>query len=99
MANQEPERKLPSSAQPTQVTPLEKKAVVSKLFNRKAFIPFWLLSCVAFAVLATPMTWATGLLLLIIGTVVPVVAILLWRTPPPTIAEVLNRVEGSTTRF
>ena len=72
---------------------------MSKLFNRKAFIPFWLLACVLFAALNTPMTWATGLLLVIVGTVVPVVAVLLWKVPPPTIAEVLNRVERPTARF
>ena len=72
---------------------------MSKLFNRKAFIPFWLLACVIFAALSTPLTWSTGLLLVIVGTVVPVVAVLLWKMPPPTIAEVLNRVERPTTRF
>lgn len=72
---------------------------MSKLFNRKAFIPVWLVTCVVIAALITPMTWATGLLLVIVGAVVPVVAVLLWKVPPPTIAEVLNRVERSTTRF
>ncbi len=99
MVNQEPGEASPASAQPIPVIPLEKKAVVSKLFNRKAFIPFWLLACVLFAALSTPMTSATGLLLIIVGAVVPVVAVLLWKVPPPTIAEVLNRVERPTTHF
>jgi hypothetical protein len=72
---------------------------MSNLFNRKAFIPFWLLTCVVFAALSSPMSWVTGLLLLVVGTVVPIAAIFLWKVPPPTIAEVLNRVERSTTRF
>jgi ABC-type transport system involved in cytochrome bd biosynthesis fused ATPase/permease subunit len=72
---------------------------LSKQFNRKAFIQDWLVNCVVIAALTTPMTWATGLLLVIVGAVVPVVAVLLWKVPPPTIAEVLNRVERSTTRF
>jgi hypothetical protein len=72
---------------------------MSNLFNRKAFIPFWLLTCVVFAALSSPMWWVTGLLLLVVGTVVPIAAIFLWKVPPPTIAEVLNRVERSTTRF
>ena len=72
---------------------------MSQLFNRKAFIPFWLLTCVVFAALSTPMSWVTSLLLLIVGTVVPIAAIFLWKVPPPTIAEVLNRVERSTTRL
>ena len=71
---------------------------MSKFFNRKAFIPFWLLACVLFAALSTPMTWATGLLLVFVGTLVPVVGVALWKMPPPTIAEVLNRVERPTTR-
>ena len=72
---------------------------MSKLFNRKAFIPFWLAACILVAALRSPMTWTTGLLLLIVAVVVPVVAIFLWKAPPPTIAEVLNRVERTTTRF
>ena len=72
---------------------------MSKLFNRKAFIPFWLLMCILFAGLSSPMSWTTGLLLVIVGAVVPVVAVLLWKVPPPTIAEVLNRVERPTTRY
>jgi hypothetical protein len=72
---------------------------MSTLFNRKAFIPFWLLMCILFAGLSSPMSWTTGLLLVIVGAVVPVVAVLLWKVPPPTIAEVLNRVERPTTRY
>jgi len=55
--------------------------------------------CILFAGLSSPMSWTTGLLLVIVGTVVPVVAIFLWKGPPPTIAEVLNRVERPPTRF
>lgn len=72
---------------------------MSKLFNRKAFIPFWLLTCVVFATLNAPMSWSTGLLLVVVATVVPIAAIFVWKVPPPTIAEVLNRVERSTTHF
>lgn len=72
---------------------------MSKLFSRKAFIPLWLLTCVVFVSLVSPMAWTTRLLLVIVGTVVPVVAFVLCKVPPPTIAEVLNRVERSTTRF
>jgi hypothetical protein len=72
---------------------------MSKIFNRKAFMPFWLLTCAVFAALSSPMSWVTGLFLVIVGTVVPIAAIFLWKVPPPTIAEVLNRVERSTTGF
>lgn len=72
---------------------------MSKLFSRKAFIPFWIVVCILVAAVVSPMTWATGLLLLVVGTVVPVAAIFLGKAPPPTIAEVLNRAERSATRF
>jgi hypothetical protein len=72
---------------------------VSKLFSPKVLVPLCLLTCIVLVSLVSPMTWATGLLLLIVGTVVPVVAFVLCKVPPPTIAEVLNRVERSTTRF
>jgi O-antigen ligase len=72
---------------------------MSKIFNRRTFIPFWLLTCVLLAALSSPMSGMAGLLLLIVGTVVPIAAIFLWKVPPPTIAEVLNRVERSTTHF
>jgi hypothetical protein len=41
------------------------------------------------------MTFGTGILLLIVGLVVPAVTILLWKGQPATVAEVLNRVEAS----
>ena len=97
MVNQEPGRELRTRRRFR--LSLLKKAVMSKLFNRKAFIPFWFLICVIFAAISTPMTWATGLLVVVIGAVVPVIAVLLWKVPPPTIAEVLNRVERPTTRY
>jgi hypothetical protein len=45
------------------------------------------------------MTFATGVLLLMIGLVIPAVTILLWKDrQPPTVAEVLNRTERSATK-
>jgi hypothetical protein len=66
---------------------------MSKLFSFKVLIRFALL-----VVLKSPMTLATGVLLLIAGLVVPGVALLLWKPPPSTVAEVLNRVERSPLR-
>jgi hypothetical protein len=62
----------------------------------KALIPVWLTGFALVAVFVSPMTLATGVLLLMIGLVVPAVTILLWKDQqPPTVAEVLNRVERS----
>jgi hypothetical protein len=66
---------------------------MSKLFNLKALIPIWLVAFGLVAVLASPMTFATGVLLLMVGLVVPAVVILLWKDHSPTVAEVLNQVE------
>jgi hypothetical protein len=71
---------------------------MSKLFNRKAFIPFWLLTCVLFAGLSSPMSWTTGFSCHRRDRGA-LRRDLLWKVPPPTIAEVLNRVERPTTRF
>lgn len=51
------------------------------------------------AVFKSPMTFTNGVLLLMVALVVPaVVTILLWKDRPSTVAEVLNRVERSSTR-
>ena len=68
---------------------------LSKLLSLKVFIPVWLAAFGLVAVLMSPMTFATGVLLLFVGLVIPTVMILLWSDPPATVAEVLNRVEDS----
>lgn len=51
------------------------------------------------AVFKSPMMFTNGVLLLMVALVVPaVVTILLWKDRPSTVAEVLNRVERSSTR-
>jgi len=72
--------------------------LMSKLFSRNALIPVWLGAFALLAVFESPMSFATGLLLVIVGLVVPAVVLLLWKAPSPTIAEVLNRVERSPRR-
>jgi hypothetical protein len=65
----------------------------------KALIPVWLAAFALLAVFVSPMTFATGVLLLMIGLVIPAVTILLWKDQqPPTVAEVLNRTERSATK-
>ena len=71
--------------------------LISKLFTFKALGPIWLVAFALFAVLKSPMTFANGVLLLMVALVVPaVVTILLWKDRPSTVAEVLNRVERSS---
>jgi hypothetical protein len=73
--------------------------LISKLFSFKALVPIWLVAFGLFAIFKSPMTFANGVLLLIVALVVPaVVTILLWKDRPSTVAEVLNRVERSSIR-
>ena len=71
---------------------------ISKLFSFKTLVPMWLVAVGLFAALKSPMTFANGVLLLMVALVVPaVVTILLLKDRPSTVAEVLNRVERSST--
>jgi hypothetical protein len=72
--------------------------MVMKLFSLKTLFPIWLLGCGLFAVFGSPMTLATGALLLMVGLLAPAVVIrLLWQDHSPTVAEAVNRTEGSST--
>jgi hypothetical protein len=68
---------------------------LSKLLSHKAMLSFWLGAFGLFAVFESPLTIAMGILLLTIGLMVPAVVLFLWRDHPPTVAEILNRVEAS----
>ena len=68
---------------------------LSKLPSLKALIPVWLAAFGLVAVFVSPMTFATGILLLMVGLGVPALTILLWKDQPATVAELLNRVEAS----
>jgi hypothetical protein len=71
---------------------------MSMLFSRKAFIPVWLVVVFGlFELLGWPMTFATGVLLLIVGGVAPAIVLILWKKPSPTVDEVLHPVEASRT--
>jgi hypothetical protein len=71
---------------------------LSKLLSFKVLIPVWLAAFGLVAVLMSPMTFSTSVLLLMVGLVIPTVIILLWGDPPATVAEVLNRVEESANK-
>ena len=59
------------------------------LFRRKAVIPVWLVVFGLFALFGSSMTFA----MLLLGTLVLTIVLMLWKAPPPTIAEVLRQVE------
>ena len=63
------------------------------LFRRKAVIPVWL---VVFGLFAPSMTFATGVFVLLLGTLALAIMLILWKPPPPTIAEVLRQVEEAS---
>ena len=62
------------------------------LFRRKAVIPVWWVVFGLFALFGSSMTFATGVFVLL-GTLALTMMLILWKAPPPTIAEVLHQVE------
>lgn len=63
---------------------------MSILFSRKVMIPVWLVVFGLFTLFGSPMTFATGVLLLIVGVVAPAILLILRKKPSPTVAEVLH---------
>jgi hypothetical protein len=70
---------------------------MSMLFSRTAFIPVGLVVFGLFALFGSPMTFATGVLVLIVGVAALAIVLSLWKKPSPTVAEVLHHVEASRT--
>lgn len=70
---------------------------MSMLFSRTAIIPVWLVVFGLFTLFGSPMTFGTGVLLLIVGVVAPAIVLILWKEPSPTVAEVLHHAEASRT--
>jgi hypothetical protein len=68
---------------------------MSILFSRKAFIPVWLVVFALFALSGAPMTFASGVLLLIGLGVALAIVLLFWKKPSPTVAEGLHDVDAS----
>jgi len=46
-----------------------------------------------FALFESSMTFATGVFVLLLGTLALTMMLILWKAPPPTVAEVLHQVE------
>lgn len=59
---------------------------MSMLFSRTAMIPVWLLVFGLFVFIGSPITFATGLVLLLMGGVALTIMLVLWKEPLPTIA-------------
>lgn len=59
---------------------------MSMLFNRTAIIPVWLVVFGVFALFESPITFATGVVLLLVGGVALTITPVLWKELPPTIA-------------
>ena len=59
---------------------------MSMLFSRTAMIPPWLFVFGLFVIIGSPMTFATGLVLLLMGGVALTIMLVLWKEPLPTIA-------------
>ena len=68
---------------------------MSLLFSRKAFIPVWLVVFALFVLSGAPITFATGVLLLIGLGVAPAIVLILWNRNSPTVAGVLPDVDAS----
>jgi hypothetical protein len=58
---------------------------MSMLFNRTAIIPAWLVVFGLLALFESPMTFATGVVLLLVGGVALTVMLVLWTELPRTI--------------
>lgn len=68
---------------------------LSKWFSLKALISVWLAAFALIVVFVSPMTFATGVLLFMVGLAVPAVTVLFWKDQPPTVAEAVRRVGRS----
>ena len=59
-------------------------------------VPIGLTAFGLLAVFKSSMTFANGVLLLMVALVVPAIVTILWKDSPSTVAEVLNEVERSS---
>ncbi|MPY86836.1 MAG: hypothetical protein GEU99_02845 [Luteitalea sp.] len=67
---------------------------MSKLLSRKGMILVWLVVVLGlFAALEAPMSFASGVLLLVVWGMVPAIIFMLWQRPSRTMAEVLHQAE------
>jgi hypothetical protein len=75
----------------------QRVTIMSILFQRKGIVSAWVFFLGLVALAGWPMTWATGVLLLFVAVVPPVILLMLSREPSRTIAEVLHHAEMSPT--
>jgi hypothetical protein len=59
---------------------------MSMIFGRTAIIPVWLVVFGLFAVSGSPISSATGVVLLLVGGVALTIMLALWNEPRPTMA-------------
>ena len=77
----------------------EEGSNMSILSSRKAVIPVWLATVVTLSVLfGSPLTFANGLLVLLVGIGPPVIALILSRAPSPSVAQVMRDASGPRMR-
>jgi hypothetical protein len=66
--------------------------------TRTAIIPLWLIVFALIALVGPPVTSSATVFLLILWSVALAIVLVLWRDPPPTVAEVIQQVEASHVR-
>ncbi len=71
---------------------------MSTLFSRKGLIPMWLIVVFGlFELLGPPMTSTTLWGLLFVGVVPPVIMLVLFKEPSPSLAEIVRDANRSRT--
>jgi hypothetical protein len=63
--------------------------------TRTTIISIWLVMFGLIALVGPPVTSSTGMIVLTLWSVALAIVFVLWRDPPPTVAEVLHQVETS----
>lgn len=64
-------------------------------FGREATISVWVMALGLFVLLGSPMMLATAAFVLLMGVMALTIVVVLWKAPPPTIAEVLRHAGAS----
>ncbi len=70
---------------------------ISMLFPRNGVVSAWWVMFALFVSLGPSMTLGTSVFVLLVGTLALTIMLTLWKTPSPTITEVLRDVDESRT--
>jgi hypothetical protein len=70
-------------------------ATMSIPITRTTIIPIWLVMFGLIVLVGPPVTSSMGVTVLTLWSVALAIVFVLWRDPPPTVAEVLHQVETS----